>query len=1376
MTQHNTEAPIVPPSAFININHLGLSEKERFDDKQHLIRSLARRNSVLGIQELHCSSARAQDLFFNHFASHIALYNSSGTAPGQALMVSRSWLDSLNLCPDDAKLQHCIVVPNVAQAFWAKSANKILCICNVYLDAHDARLRIEQLTQIVQFIEQFKTEHAGMENVFVVGGDRNFVVRPEQHNSSRGTSWWPGGPTMSAWSEMLQQLGNPLDTELDEHTWIRKLRSSDGSNQWIHRTIDFAAVSLDPVRNMHLQISVSMFRDGRGDTASDHRAVEVRAVERKPPSRQERNRQRATWGVPEWLSDNASFSHEFELSVQAWLPHRQRGLYALGEFVEMAQAFGKEWIIEKIVEATSAQHKFDICMVAQSHACHNVSVPMRKINKWCRVYPRLRALLEFHIDESSSSVRVVGTDAFFQHVHELASEIAELQVERESNNDVSSGSTLRNNLPHKSAVEEIKRLTPLQRTSIVSLWNEDRSACVTEPSEIAKEIREAGAQRSGVPRGDRSQGDRLLANCSVDLSGCRSVLSLTEVMQLLLSIQRGKKPGSTGICGALYKRHALALAPIFLEAFEQLQDDDIDMSTLPAHVRDGLWVPIAKRTGADSLDAIRDLELPNEDLKVIERMLFKVLDEIAAPQILPLNQAFVTGGDIMHNVFGLHASMQAHSGVGNLRLFLLMDCTKGFNLASHSWTSRVLEQMRLPTGLRRMVDRLLAQQRGILSFGGSRHEPVAWKCGFRQGGPLSAILFVLIADPFLASLACIDGVEEKFGFCDDWQAVISDMAAIRQVRQLVEEYEKASGLQIHRTKTVWLSSRALTPHEFANLRIAWPDAKLVDKQVVLGTPLGRNVSVSEFCAKPLRALYDRIAVYKKLRISLGMRVLIANTFLLPVFSYVGRIIFIPVGIRNEVSKVVLRFVSPAPFCKLSVFAQLRQIFKIPMEIKDLLFDNIAGLLATAFRLQQDRNRWGRLMSELDHVMTWSSDEGSACPMSSVASAYVLFRSQVGESFDSFSNRFVPLSADGHSKAKLHAAAYRALMRSDTDRVRDELRQRFQQKGLDAERIFANLKRMPSSMPAGHLLYLFRLLLNGLPTSRRMRFVSGEPEKHCCFCGSQFSDSQHHWAQCSTLRNVCARVYGQGFDQRIVNANAMMLQYDYDGHALHQIVRFWLATWKIRNVLVRGFEHHDENDLVHHFLCVIDDPWLVGHPEARSRADRRRSRVRPPQALPGWHVYNSDGASRSHSEMPRQASLGAELSIDGAVVARLGIFLGDCTNNVAEYNGIKEALEHARALHPSRVCFRVDSKLVCEQLGARWACRAPDLVPLYETCLEIIADLKRALGPENVRIDHVYREFNAGADSLANIAIDNFVPGTGSAIVVNENWSPYTAPA
>ena len=54
------------------------------------------------------------------------------------------------------------------------------------------------------------------------------------------------------------------------------------------------------------------------------------------------------------------------------------------------------------------------------------------------------------------------------------------------------------------------------------------------------------------------------------------------------------------------------------------------------------------------MQTVRDLELANEDTKGLEQMYAKVIDEETATQLKLLQQAFVSGGDIMHNILSMH--------------------------------------------------------------------------------------------------------------------------------------------------------------------------------------------------------------------------------------------------------------------------------------------------------------------------------------------------------------------------------------------------------------------------------------------------------------------------------------------------------------------------------------------------------------------------------------------------------------------------------------------------------------------------------------------------------------------------------------------------
>ena len=136
----------------------------------------------------------------------------------------------------------------------------------------------------------------------------------------------------------------------------------------------------------------------------------------------------------------------------------------------------------------------------------------------------------------------------------------------------------------------------------------------------------------------------------------------------------------------------------------------------------------------------------------------------------------------------------------------------------------------------------------------------------------------------------------------------------------------------------------------------------------------------------------------------------------------------------------------------------------------------------------------------------------------------------------------------------------------------------------------------------------------------------------------------------------------------------------------------------------------------------------------------------------------------------QCSFGVELVQHGQAQARLGVYTGEGTKNIAEYRGIVAAFEHC-AQHPcDNVCFRVDNFWVCKQINGRWSCRSPCLQPLYEKALSLFEQVRASCDRGDAITEHNYREFNANADSLANEALDNYDTLEHRAgVVINMNW-------
>lgn len=123
----------------------------------------------------------------------------------------------------------------------------------------------------------------------------------------------------------------------------------------------------------------------------------------------------------------------------------------------------------------------------------------------------------------------------------------------------------------------------------------------------------------------------------------------------------------------------------------------------------------------------------------------------------------------------------------------------------------------------------------------------------------------------------------------------------------------------------------------------------------------------------------------------------------------------------------------------------------------------------------------------------------------------------------------------------------------------------------------------------------------------------------------------------------------------------------------------------------------------------------------------------------------DGGSRGN---PGPAAAGIVLRAeDGTPLVTLGRFIGQATNNVAEYKGLILAMEEALKLGAKKVVIRGDSQLVIKQMRGEYRVKHPDMRILYDKAQELIRKFDHA------KIEHNYRENNELADKLANLAMD-----------------------
>jgi len=129
--------------------------------------------------------------------------------------------------------------------------------------------------------------------------------------------------------------------------------------------------------------------------------------------------------------------------------------------------------------------------------------------------------------------------------------------------------------------------------------------------------------------------------------------------------------------------------------------------------------------------------------------------------------------------------------------------------------------------------------------------------------------------------------------------------------------------------------------------------------------------------------------------------------------------------------------------------------------------------------------------------------------------------------------------------------------------------------------------------------------------------------------------------------------------------------------------------------------------------------------------------------------NCDGASRGN---PGKASIGVCIKGEDkkTVLTKYGKYIGECTNNQAEYAAVIDALDSASEFTNKNICVFSDSELLVRQLNKQYRVKDKKLKQLFLK----VKDQEKFF--ENVTYAHILREKNQIADKLANEALDELI--------------------
>lgn len=132
------------------------------------------------------------------------------------------------------------------------------------------------------------------------------------------------------------------------------------------------------------------------------------------------------------------------------------------------------------------------------------------------------------------------------------------------------------------------------------------------------------------------------------------------------------------------------------------------------------------------------------------------------------------------------------------------------------------------------------------------------------------------------------------------------------------------------------------------------------------------------------------------------------------------------------------------------------------------------------------------------------------------------------------------------------------------------------------------------------------------------------------------------------------------------------------------------------------------------------------------------------------LIHTDGGARGN---PGPAAIGVVIEGTGIERKEYGEYIGETTNNVAEYKAVIFALHKLKHLIGSdksakaTVTIHADSELLVKQLNGEYKIKEPQMQELFVELWNLRIDFGKVV------IKHIVREKNKNADRMVNYALD-----------------------
>ena len=395
-----------------------------------------------------------------------------------------------------------------------------------------------------------------------------------------------------------------------------------------------------------------------------------------------------------------------------------------------------------------------------------------------------------------------------------------------------------------------------------------------------------------------------------DSASCEGPLTPDECLSALRGMASNKTPGVDGLPKEFYLTFWDTLGPDLVSVLNSAHDSGL----LSYSQRHGAITLIFKKGSKPECKNYRPISLLCVDYKIASRVICGRLRGVIGSIVSEDQTCCVPGRFIGENIRLLQDAVTYSTETDQPLALLSLDQEKAFDRVDWSYLFSLLDRLGFGPNFISWVRLFYTDPRASILVNGFITEPFQLFRGVRQGCPLSASLYVLIAE----SLACrlraspvLGGLTLPLGgdralisqYADDTTLLLTSDFQICTVFKVYADYELASGakLNMSKCKGLWCGSWAGRTSPPVDLQ--WSSSQLDCLGVTVGPGDLTNLNWDSRLESLSRCLHS----WRQRALTLSGKALVANTLALSGLWYTASVVCMPEPVAKSIRSLVFSF-------------------------------------------------------------------------------------------------------------------------------------------------------------------------------------------------------------------------------------------------------------------------------------------------------------------------------------------------------------------------------------------------------------------------------------------------------------------------------------